>query len=65
MDTPEGFDVCSYMKDVPLGTSRFWENGAFSPDTDRKEAKAILSGLRRQSRDEQKLTEELLRQLAE
>ena len=64
MDTPDGFDVTGYMKEVPLGTSRFWEDGAFSPDANLEEAKAILEGLHRQSLDEKKLTEELLRQLA-
>ena len=60
MDVPRDFDVTEAMKDVPLGTSRFWEGEVFEKTADTQAVSSVLSALKHQSVDEVRLTRELL-----
>ena len=61
MDTPIGFDLFEHMKDVPLGTARFWKGNPFCEEADLPLIRRILAGLKHQSKDVRYLTQELLR----
>ena len=61
IDTPIGFDIFEHMKDVPLGTARFWQGNPFREDADLQAIRQILTKLKHQSKDIQYLTKELLR----
>lgn len=58
-DVPDDFDLFAYTKDVPLGTSRFWET-IYADGADLEELRRVLRTLRHQSEDERRLTERLI-----
>lgn len=63
MDTPAGFDIFAGMKEIPLGTARFWEDGPFAENADLQAVRNTLESLKHQSEDEKHLTRELLRHM--
>ena len=59
-DVPAGFDLFVYTKDIPLGSSRFWET-VYADGADLDALRSVLKGLKNQSEDERRLTERLIR----